>query len=85
MSFFGDASFQQMMDHGVDFGLTVRRATTIKIVVVQLLWEILKKNCNHRCDWVVMQENQARCCCWGKLVAGGEIMALTAEASCSFQ
>ncbi len=42
MSFFGDASFQQMMDHRVDFGLTVRRATTIKIVVVQLLWEIEK-------------------------------------------
>jgi len=30
------------MDHRVDFGLTVRRATTNKIVVVQLLWEIEK-------------------------------------------
>ncbi len=44
MSFFGDASFQQMMDHRVDFGLTVRQATTIKIVVVQLLWGIEKKS-----------------------------------------
>jgi hypothetical protein len=42
MSFFGDASFQQMMNHRVDFRLAVRRTATL-IVVVELMAGIGKK------------------------------------------